>query len=880
ISLLNPQDIESMTVLKDAASTALYGARGANGVILVTTKKGAEGNAKVTVDARWGANSRAVSDYDMITNTDQYYKMMGQAYYNNGRYNLGYSDAAALNYANSNILTATGYQIYTLPKGQNFFLNNRFDINPLASLGYSDGDYFYTPDDWNDGTYRNGLRQEYTVNISGSTDKFNYYLSGSYLGDEGLIKGSHFNRLSTRAKVDYQVKKWLKVGTNLAYVYTNTGYPGDQTSDASTSSGNAFFLANQMGPVYPMYVRDAQGNIMYNEYYGNPIYDYGDKQYGYTNQTRNTMNGANPVGALLYDTEDYLTDYFDGKWYATVTPIAGLNVTGTVGYTVDNTRLHYISNPLYGQSASYGGQVIQQASRSRAINIQAIANYSRTFADVHNMSIMAAYESLDWQSEFVEGTGEYMYQYDVPFLGNTINNPHVYGNQYSYDTRGIIFNGKYNYDNRYFFTAGYRRDASSRFSKENRWGNFWSISGAWDVAKEKFMEPVTWVDMLKVRASFGQNGNDNLGTSSYGYYYAYADMYKLSGGDGVWDDGTLYFKGNPEISWETSNSFNAGIDFSFLNGRVDGSIDYFNRQTSDMLYFRPTSPSLGYSSIPMNVGSMRNNGIEFDVNVNVFNTKDFAWDLNGNITFGWNKVLKLHPDLEGEWISGTRIFREGESMYQLYLIKYAGVDPTSGLALYWDKNDAGQEFLTTNASDAYNHNRQSTGNIMPKGYGGFGTTVRAYGFDLSVSFAYQFGGKILDYTYHDLMFGGNTTYLGRSMHKDLLNAWTPENPYTDVPRLSTGDQYTTGRSGTAYDCDRWLVSSNYVSLNNITLGYNFKPEWVKKMGLSELRIYGVAENVAVWSARKGLDPRQGFTNSTNSTYSPSRCISGGIRLAF
>ncbi|MCM1336091.1 MAG: SusC/RagA family TonB-linked outer membrane protein, partial [Candidatus Amulumruptor caecigallinarius] len=880
ISLLNPQDIESMTVLKDAASTALYGARGANGVILVTTKKGAEGNAKVTVDARWGANSRAVSDYDMITNTDQYYKMMGQAYYNNGRYNLGYSDAAALNYANSNILTATGYQIYTLPKGQNFFLNNRFDINPLASLGYSDGDYFYTPDDWNDGTYRNGLRQEYTVNISGSTDKFNYYLSGSYLGDEGLIKGSHFNRLSTRAKVDYQVKKWLKVGTNLAYVYTNTGYPGDQTSDASTSSGNAFFLANQMGPVYPMYVRDAQGNIMYNEYYGNPIYDYGDKQYGYTNQTRNTMNGANPVGALLYDTEDYLTDYFDGKWYATVTPIAGLNVTGTVGYTVDNTRLHYISNPLYGQSASYGGQVIQQASRSRAINIQAIANYSRTFADVHNMSIMAAYESLDWKSEYVEGAGQTLYNPTVPFLGNTIDSPNVGGLEYAYATRGIIFNGKYNYDNRYFFTAGYRRDASSRFSKENRWGNFWSISGAWDVAKEKFMEPVTWVDMLKVRASFGQNGNDNLGTSSYGYYYAYADMYKLSGGDGVWDDGTLYFKGNPEISWETSNSFNAGIDFSFLNGRVDGSIDYFNRQTSDMLYFRPTSPSLGYSSIPMNVGSMRNNGIEFDVNVNVFNTKDFAWDLNGNITFGWNKVLKLHPDLEGEWISGTRIFREGESMYQLYLIKYAGVDPTSGLALYWDKNDAGQEFLTTNASDAYNHNRQSTGNIMPKGYGGFGTTVRAYGFDLSVSFAYQFGGKILDYTYHDLMFGGNTTYLGRSMHKDLLNAWTPENPYTDVPRLSTGDQYTTGRSGTAYDCDRWLVSSNYVSLNNITLGYNFKPEWVKKMGLSELRIYGVAENVAVWSARKGLDPRQGFTNSTNSTYSPSRCISGGIRLAF
>ncbi|MCM1338006.1 MAG: SusC/RagA family TonB-linked outer membrane protein, partial [Candidatus Amulumruptor caecigallinarius] len=877
ISLLNPQDIESMTVLKDAASTSLYGARGANGVILVTTKKGSnDSNVKVTVDARWGANSRALSDYDMVNDTEQYLKMVGQAFYNTTRYISKGSDAAGLANANASIWKkgGLGYQIYTIPQGEDFFINNKFDINPNATLGYSDGEYYYTPDNWNDGTYRNGLRQEYSVSISGGTDKLNYYLSGSFLGDDGLIIGSHFKRLSTRATVDYQLKKWLKVGTNLAYVYTNTGYPHDQTEDGS--SGNAFFFANMLGPVYPMYVRDAAGNIMYDVNHGGyPIYDYGDVRYGYTNQTRNYMNGANPIGALRYNTEDYLCDFFSGKWYATITPIAGLNVTGTVGYTTDNTRLHQILNPLYGQFTSIGGQVIQEASRKRAINIQAIANYSRTFADVHNMSIMAAYESLDWKSEYVEGAGQTLYNPTVPFLGNTIDSPNVGGLEYAYATRGIIFNGKYNYDNRYFFTAGYRRDASSRFSKENRWGNFWSISGAWDVAKEKFMEPVTWVDMLKVRASFGQNGNDNLGTSSYGYYYAYADMYKLSGGNSVWSDGTLYFKGNPDISWETSNSFNAGIDFSFLNGRVDGSIDYFNRQTSDMLYFRPTSPALGYSSIPMNVGSMRNNGLEFDVNVSIFNTKDFGWDVNGNITFGWNKVLKLHPDLNGEWISGTRIFREGESMYQLYLVKYAGVDPTTGMALYWDKDDAGNEFVTTSATDAYNHNRQSTGNLMPKGYGGFGTTVRAYGFDLSVSFAYQFGGKIMDYSYQALMYGGNTQSLGHAFHTDLLRAWTPENPYTDVPRLSTEDQYTNYST-----CDRWLVSSNYLSLNNITLGYNFKKDWVNKIGLSELRIYGVAENVALWSARKGLDPRQGFVSSNNATYSPIRCISGGIRLAF
>ena len=181
-----------------------------------------------------------------------------------------------------------------------------------------------------------------------------------------------------------------------------------------------------------------------------------------------------------------------------------------------------------------------------------------------------------------------------------------------------------------------------------------------------------------------------------------------------------------------------------------------------MLYFKPTSPSIGYSSIPMNIGSMRNNGVEIDVNYNVFNTKDIQWDINANITFGWNKVLKLHPDLNGEWISGSRIFREGESMYQYYLTQYAGVEPTTGLALYYAKDENGVEYTTTSATEAYNTNRKSTGNMMPKGYGGFGTELKLYGFDLSLSFAYQFGGKIIDNTYCQLMYGGNTTYLGQA----------------------------------------------------------------------------------------------------------------------
>lgn len=877
IALLNTQDIESMTVLKDAASTALYGARGANGVILVTTKKGSSGKAKVTVDSRWGANSRLVPNYEMVTNTDQYMKMVGQAIYNNSLYNMQQTPEQALATANAKLWKSLGLQIYTLPGGESFFVDNNMTINPKATLGYSDGKYFYTPDDWDKETYHNGFRQEYNVGVSGSSDKFNYYLSAGYLTDAGLIQNSHFNRLSTRTNVDYQLKDWLKIGTNLAYVYTNSAYPADNDLDASASSGNAFFIANQIGPVYPMFVRNADGSYVYNDYYGKRVYDYGDKSMGST-YTRNFMNGANPVGNLVYNTTDYLTDYFQGKWFGTLTPLAGLNVTGTIGYSVDNTRIHDLANPLYGQSASYGGQIVQQATRDRAINLQAIASYTRTFANVHVMDLMAGYESLDWNHEEVYGVGSNLYDPSVPYVSNTIDEKNAGGLSYGYATRGYIFRGKYTYDSKYFFMSSFRRDASSRFAKKHRWGNFWSLSGAWDISKEKFMNELPWVDMLKFKVSFGQNGNDKLGTDSYGYYYAYADMYRLSGGDGVWNDATLYFKGNPDISWETSNNFNIGFDFSLWNGKLDGTIEYFNRQTSDMLYFKPTAPSLGYSSMPMNIGSMRNNGLEIEANYNILNLKDIRWDVNGNITFAGNKVLKLHPDLNGEWKTGNRIFKEGKSMYNLLLTPYAGVDPTTGMALYYAKDANGNVYTTTSGDDAYKTNRIESGNIMPKAYGGFGTSVSAYGADLSISFAYQFGGKLLDETYQALMYGGNSGELGKAMHKDLLDAWTPTNTNTNVPRLSTEDQYTS--YGAYAASDRWLISSNYLSISNITLGYTFKKAWVQKAGLSELRVYGSAENVALWTARKGLDPRQGYVSSNNATYGPSRVISGGLHLAF
>ena len=881
ISSINTMDIESMTVLKDAAAAALYGARGANGVILINTKQGKSGNARFTFDMRWGSNSRLVKKQDLLETTDQFTETVYRSLYNGYYYNQSMTPEQAHMTANNNIFKSLGYQVYTVPEGQTL-INTDGRINPAATLGWSDGNYFYTPDDWSKEQFINGLRQEYNFSVTGGADRINYYLSAAYLSDEGLIKKSHFQRLATRGSLDFQAKKWLKLGMNVSYTYTNSGYPGEQTS--TNSSGNAFFLGNMLAPYYPMYVRNADGSIRIDERTGKKVFDYGDGQS--TPYTRNWMSISNPTGDLTYNTTEYLSDVFNGKWYAQLTPIEGLTLTGTIGYFIDNTRYHDLGNPWYGQSASYHGTAYQEFSRTRSINVQYLGNYRRTIADRHDIDILLGYESYSYYNEYLDGSGQNLYIADSWVINNTIDSKHPYGGTTNYATRGIFGRANYSFDARYYLSASVRRDASSRFRPGNRWGTFWSVSGAWDVAKEHFTDDLTWLDQLKVKASFGQQGNDNIGN-----YYAYLDQYKISGADGVWSDGTLAYKGNPDITWETSNNFNAGIDFSIKESMLYGTIEYFNRQTSDMLYNKPVADSNGYSSIPMNVGSMRNNGWEVELNYRPVSTPDITWDINANITFVGNKVLKLHPDLNGWLLSGTRLYKEGDSMYQYYLVQYAGVDPATGLALYYDadpkldadgnvvKDEYGvpvveREYLSTNASHAYSYNRKPTGNLMPKAYGGFGTSLRVKGFDLSVAFAYQFGGKIMDNTYQQAMFNGSGS-MGQNWHKDILKAWTPENPYTDVPRLDNQDSYSNYAN-----CDRWLTSSNYLSLQNVTLGYTLPSKIVKGAGLTNVRIYGSGENLFLLTARKGLDPRQGYTSSNGSTYGASRCISGGIRVEF
>ena len=880
LSSINSSDIESMTVLKDAASTALYGARGANGIIMITTKKGTSGKARVNFDAKWGVNSRAVKNYDVMTSPKNYLETAYQAIYNGATNQLGMSPEAANVYANRTLVSGAeggvGYNIYTVPQGQ-LLIGSNGRLNPNATLGYTDGNFYFTPDNWSDEIFSNNLRQEYNINVSGGNDKSTFYMAFGYLDDQGVISNSGFTRFSGRLKGDYKVADWLKVGANVSYINADSRYPGDQDENATVSSGNAFYIANNIAPIYPMYVRDASGNIMTNN--GRLVYDYGSGETGYS---RSFMSISNPAGDLIYNKTQYLRDVINANWFAELTPVKGLVISARFGLNVDNTRYSNLGNAYMGQSADYGGTVYQAGMRTYGFDQQYVANYQFAIDDVHHFDITAGYDGYSYEYTEVTASGQNLYNPESMFVSNAIDKKVGGGDKLTYATEGFFGRVNYSYNDKYFANVSYRRDASSRFSPDNRWGDFWAASAAWMISHEDFMKDVEWLDMLKLKASFGQQGNDDilfaggqtilwLGTQKN--YYPWRDQFNMTGANGVFSDGTLLAKGNEDITWETSTSYNIGVEFAMFGNKLNGSLEYFGRRSSDMLYNKPVAGSVGYTSIPMNIGSMTNSGFEIDLSYNILSNKHVTWDVNLNATFVKNKINELHPDLGGKLIDGNYIYEEGESMYRMYLVDYAGVDPDTGEALYWMTNDKGER-VTTNSYVTAQSYKVATDNFMPKVYGGLGTSVEAYGFDASVQLSYQLGGKIYDSGYARMMHSGNSNYAGQNWHKDIYKAWTPDNRNTDVPRLNAQDMYTNNSS------TRWITNSNYLSINNITVGYTLPTEWVRKMTIEKLRVYFAADNVCVFSARKGLDPRQSYTTATTSLYTPIRTISGGISLTF
>lgn len=871
---INPADVENVTVLKDAASSALYGARGANGVILVTTKKGSNGSARVTLDAKWGVNMRGNQIYDRITDPGQYYETHYLALYN-GFLNSGYNAAAAHQKANETLTGPSangglGYNVYAVPEGE-YLIGTNGKLNPHATLGnriYQNGEYYtLLPDDWIEETYRHGLRQEYNLSVTGGSERAQVYGSFGYLSDEGIIENSNYERFSGKLRASLQVNSWMDFGANFGYTHSVNNYAYSTGDDGQNyATGGVFNNSLNVGAIYPLYVRDGNGNIIYDK--NGKVYDWGNGYYNTDGETRPPLINSNSLNSLYVDYYQTNANNMVADGYLNFTLPYGFKINIKGGTNVHERRTKTGYNPYYGWSAQTTGNLYLAHYRTTTFNFQQLLTWVKSYGD-NNLNIMIGHENYNYKYSWLSGYKEHAADYEN---NQELNGFLSFGTSPAgsattdYNTEGYMARAMWDYADRIFAQASFRRDASSRFHPSHRWGNFWSLGGAWILTRESWLSDIPWLNTLKIKASYGEVGNDNIG------YYRYVDSYKINNVAGDMSL-SLYAKGNPDISWEKLGNLNAGVEFEFLQSRLNGSFEVYNKSTRDMLLWVTAPNTLAYSGYYKNVGDMKNTGVELNLTGVLVRTKDINWSISMMFNYNQQKVTYLPNENKkltvGEYSgfqSGNYFIGEGLPLYAFYIPKTAGID-SEGRQLYMATDANGNPTTTTNYSYADLHIIK---NFQPM-EGSFSTTFSAYGFDFTTQFMFGLGGKGFDQEYAMLMTvpaGGSTGY---SFHKDVLNAWTATNTNTDVPRWSYGDQYT------GVICDRYLISRDYLSLQNIMLGYTLPQKLTKRLFLEKVRIYVNADNIYLWTKRKGYDPR---LSSGYGSYSPMRTISGGLNIQF
>ena len=849
------QDIESITVLKDAAANSLYGARGSNGVIMITTKRGTAGKVTVTFDAKVGVNSRAVPAYETITDPGEYYEMVWESIRNANYYTGATSLAQAGASASANMLSG-----YLGPYNVYKNIADADIIDPTTGKLNANATQLKWTDNWNKDLFRNGGRQEYNVSVAGGSDKTQGYISASYLNDEGYVVNSGFERISFRAKVDQTVNDFIKAGLNLSYANTNqTRYVNSEGSNYS----NFFMFAQDIAPIYPIYLYDADGNVQYGQK-GNKLFDWGEtgRAYGAT---------ANPYGQAVDSINSDISDNLSSRAYVNINILKDLVFTANVAYDVFNTKSNTFYTPNGGDALQVEGRGYQEMDRYTAINANQLLNWSPSFGN-HNINLLFGHETKSDRSYYLYGHMTKFVDSTVPDFANAINYQDLTSATGEYFLEGFFSRAEYNFANKYFLSASYRRDGSSRFSKDNRWGSFWSVGAAWNAKQESFLKDVAAIDALRVKGSFGTQGNDNIG-----YSRVYENLYRIDRVDG---EASLIqtFRAAPEVTWEKSNNFNVGVEGRVFN-RVGFNVEYFVKETKDMIYSRPLPPSQGTpASQLVNDKDMQNNGIEFELSADLVKTRDLTWSVAVNGTHYKNKITRIPSDYPEFGKQVGNAWREvGEPLYNYYLYEYAGVNPLNGHALYNKYKTDDVTGLSTGELDGTvtstgESTRIKTGKTpIPDLYGGFSTALRFRGFDFSANFAYQLGGYTLDTVYQGLMTAGRA---GNNWHKDIFNRWTFQNTDTDVPRVQMSEQSANELS------TRFLIKSSYISLRNITLGYSLPDSVLNNLPVSGVRFYLTGDNVWYLSKRRGMDVRKSFTGGNGETYSALRTVSGGVTVTF
>jgi TonB-linked SusC/RagA family outer membrane protein len=863
INAINPHDIANMTVIKDASAGALYGARAANGVVMITTKKGQEGKVTVSFKGNFGTSSRAIPRYEAMDAygwTENVYFM-----YKNRLIFNGSSPEAAGPLALIEMSTGST-KIFGANEQYNPFSRAAIDLIDHSTGRIYEGTTLKWNEDWLDlSTDSFPIRQEYQMTVSGGSEKTKYMFSAGYLNEEGLVIGTNFERFSGRANVDSQINEWFKTGLNVNFAGNTTNSTTLSLINANpTSYANVFSTCMMMGPIYPMYQKDASGNTVYDEN-GDPEYDWGD------NRPAGAAAGWNPRANLEEDKYLGLADNVSARTYMELGnlkegALKGLKLAVNFGFDYINSKTKTYYNPVFGNGRGTKGYLAVEDRRTFSYTFNQLLTWDRSFG-LHHFDILAGHELYKYNYQYLAGgkTGfpfSGLYELDA---ATTISAVSSYTNNYVIESFLSRFN--YDYKDKYYFSGSYRKDGTSRFNEAVRWGDFWSVGASWRISQESFLAKASWLNNLTLKASYGIQGNDAVGT-----LYAWQAFYTLEFPNGANPGAAVSSLENKDLKWEKNENLNIGIEGRLLD-RLSVSAEFYNRFTRDMLMDYPMALSLGFDGYSKNIGNMKNSGFEVSLSMDVIKKSDFYWNMTLMGSTIKNKVINLAD--KPEIISGDIIIREGEALNSFYLAHSAGVDPATGTQLYWvwdedEEGNRGERYISSSYTKAYQC-RDIAGSRMPSLYGSFANDFKIGDFDLSIMTTYSLGGKIIDQTYTDMLYNN---YVGEASHVDAEKSWRKPGDVTSIPRIDLN-----GIFQFATTADQ-LTDASYFAIKNISLGYNFPSKWMKVVKLQSARVSLTADNLYVFTARKGLNPQYDFTGGTDYEYTPTRTFSVGLELNF
>ncbi|MDM1346187.1 TonB-dependent receptor [Myroides marinus] len=862
LSAINNSDIETISFLKDASAAALYGNRGANGVIIITTKRGQSGKTTVSFDTKVGIASSKFQDYNKMTSPSKYY----ESYYGalrNTYMTAGNSFADASQMASQGLISESasklgsglGYNIYNVSDNQ-LIDPTTGKINPNAQLMYHEL--------YDDYLFRDGLFTQNNLSFSGGSDTTTFSMSLGHEKNEGIVANNDYQKITGRLSVDSRINKTFKVGGSVNYSHVERENPmgGDYIRGNNSAYSNPFFWSAKIAPIYPVHAYDKEGNIMTDQS-GNALYDDGSGSV--TPYVRPFGQNSNPYASGTSDYRKFVSDQVFTSAYLDMKLAEGLTFKYVLSADLYSNVLRYTMNPVYGSGTGVNGRANQEDDKMFAVTNQQLLNYNKWFGQ-HSVDILLGHETMERKKDnlYVQRTN--MLFPDSPYIDHAAVIRSANGGNETYSLEGYFAKLNYGYNNKYFLNASIRRDASSYFHPDNKWGTFFGVGGAWVVSSENFMKGITWIDQLKLKSSYGEQGNDNLLMMN-----PYQNQFSIK--PSFDPDAPITIigetRGNKDITWEVNKNFNAGFEASFLNGRIAVEAEYFVRKVDDMLFFVPTPIVTGFKQMPYNAGNMKNTGVEVNLSGDIVRTNDLKVSLNVNGTHYKNKITKLPAD-QKSIVAGQFIREEGGSIYEYYLKEYVGVNQENGNAQFIKIDEkTGERTITENWNDATLQRIDKS--PIPTVYGGFGLNVEYKGFDLAANFAYQFGGYGYDTKYTSFF----QLKPGQNLHNDFDKTWNPVTKQGSMPRVDVSDKASAYGGSTMA-----LIKSDYLSLQNITLGYTFNKEVVNTLGLSKLRLYAMVDNAALWSKRKGYDPRLNLTGLSGTGYPLYTTFAFGANIQF